>query len=158
MTKYLTALIISLLSLGPLVGKADERGDMTLGLNGGFTNGNHSGYAGLYFRYSFAKHIRIQPSVEYVFKHKGQSAFDFNLDMQFPFRISKGFHVYPLGGMTFNTWDIDPGGTISHFGGNAGAGFDLNFTSTLKVSVEAKYSFMVSTPGVYIGAGIGYNF
>jgi glutamine amidotransferase-like uncharacterized protein len=41
---------------------------------------------------------------------------------------------------------------------DVGAGFDVYFTSQLKMTVQAKYSFMNDTGGAFAGIGFGYVF
>lgn len=137
---------------------ADEHGTKTLGIGAGYTNVNHSAYTDIYFRFSFNSHVRIAPNVAYVFKHEHSSGLAVNIDMQFPFQVCRGVQLYPLAGVAFNNWNYEGDHSTSRFGANAGAGFDLKFTSTLRLSIVAKYSFMKHTDGVYVGAGIGYNF
>ena len=137
---------------------ADQHGDKTLGIGAGFNSVNHSAYADIYFRYSFNPHVRIAPDVTYMFKHDGASGFGVNVDMQFPFKVCRGMQFFPLAGATFNNWNYEGASSQSRLGANAGAGFDLKFTQTLRLTIIAKYSFMKHTDGVYVGAGIGYNF
>jgi len=160
MTRYLLMLLLAAASIfgAPSMRADDKRGDMTLGIGGGYASANHSGYADIYFRYTFARHVRIAPEVAYVFRNDNLSAFKVDVDMQFPFAIAKGVQVYPLAGMAFNNWNVAHGDTHSRFGLNVGGGFDLKFTPQLRVTIQAKYSIMEHTDGVYVGAGIGYNF
>lgn len=151
--------IFSLLSIQfALNTRADVRGDMTLGLSGGYTSVNESGYAKVYFRYAFASHVRIAPETGYVFKHNGQSGFNFDIDMQFPSSAARGIQLYPLAGVAFNSWNYEDHHHDSRFGLNAGAGIDLKFTRSLRLTIQAKYTLMRHTDGLYVGAGIGYNF
>lgn len=156
----LSAIFIVLLSslCFTLPARADSRGDMTLGLGAGYTSANHSAYTDIYFRYTFAGHVRIAPSTGIVYKHEGASNFHFNIDMQFPFAVARGLQIYPLAGVAFNNWNYTGGDTYSRFGANLGGGIDLKFTRSLRLTIQANYTFMKHTDGVYVGAGIGYNF
>lgn len=135
-----------------------QRGEKTLGVAGGFATYNSGGFAKLYFQYSFANHVRIAPEIGYVFRNEGKSAFVMSVDMHFPFRLAKGFSIYPLAGLTFNNWSYKDDGHASRVGADFGGGFDINLTSNLKLSLQGKYSMMNDTDGGFIDFGIGYVF
>lgn len=151
----------ALISLAcPLTAKASSlyKGEKALGITGGFATHNHSGYAGVYFQYTFVPHVRIAPEVDYVFKNDDDSAVAISCDMQFPFRLARGFNIYPLAGLTFNAWNHSNAGSECRFGGDFGAGFDLYLTGSLKLNLQAKYSLMQDTSGAFFGMGLGYVF
>lgn len=135
-----------------------QRGEKTLGISGGFASYNNGGCATVYFQYSFAEHVRIAPEVGYIFRNKGKSGFEGSLDMHFPFRVAKAFKLYPLAGVTFNNWSFSDRGSVSRGGLDFGGGFDLYFTSQLKLSVQGKYSVMKDTGGAFVNIGLGYVF
>lgn len=134
------------------------RGEKTLGITGGYASYNHSGYAGVYFQYTFARHVRIAPEVDYIIRNDNKSGLAISCDMHFPFRISRGIQVYPLAGLAFNSWNYSDDGSASRFGGSLGAGFDFYLTQNLKLNVQGKYSLMKDTSGAFAGIGIGYVF
>lgn len=133
-------------------------GEKTLGLSGGFASHNNSGYANVYMQIGVAPHVRLSPDVGYVFRKEGKSAFLVDVNVQFPFRVTKGINLYPLVGAAFNNWSYQHGGHATRFGANFGGGVDINLTRELKFTVEGKYSLMNDTGGGYVGVGIGYNF
>lgn len=135
-----------------------QSGEKTLGVAGGFATYNSGGLAKLYFQYSFSNHVRIAPEVGYVFRNEGKSAFVMSVDMQFPFKLAKGFAIYPLAGVTFNNWTWHDDKHASRVGADFGAGFDIYLTSNLKLSMQGKYSMMNDTDGGFIDFGIGYVF
>ncbi len=135
-----------------------QKGEMTLGLMGGFATYNNGGFTDVYFQYTFADHFRIAPDLGYVFRNDHKSAFVLDVDMHFPFRVAKGFAIYPLAGFTFNNWSYKHGDSASRAGANFGAGFDLYLTSYLKLTLQGKYSLMNDTSGGFFGMGIGYVF
>lgn len=134
------------------------RGEKTLGIMGGYGSYNHSGFASVYFQYTFAPHFRIVPEVGCVFRNDDKSALVISADMHFPFRMAKGFNIYPLAGLTFNNWNYTGGDNILRVGGDFGAGLDLYFTQNFKLTVQGKYSVMKDTSGAYAGIGFGYTF
>lgn len=134
------------------------KGEKTLGVTGGYATFNHSGYAGVYFQYTFVPHVRIAPEIGYIFRNDNKSGLAISCDMQFPFRLTRGFNIYPLAGLTFNSWNYADDGTDNRFGGDLGVGFDLYFTGNFKLNLQAKYSLMKNTSGAFIGLGFGYVF
>lgn len=136
----------------------NKSGKAVLGIMGGFASYNSSGYASVYFQYRFASHVRIAPEIGCVFRNHDKSALLINADMHFPFRLSRGFNIYPLAGLTFNNWSERSNGNMLRLGADAGAGFDLYFTDNLKMNIQAKYSIMKDCSGTYVGLGLGYIF
>lgn len=150
------ALAIGLFVIAP--NASAQKGEMMLGLAGGFATHNNGGYADIYFQYTFAPHFRIAPEIGYVFRNEGKSAFEASVDMHFPFRLAKGFGIYPLVGLTLNDWSYQYDGHDTRVGADFGAGFDIYLTSYLKLSLQGKYSLMNDTGGGFFNAGIGYVF
>ena len=75
--------------------------------------------------------------------------------------------LYPLAGLAFNSWsthgvvtadDDDVTTHVNRFGLNAGAGFELRCSETLKINIEAKYTLVKSYSAAYVTAGISYVF
>lgn len=135
-----------------------QKGEMTLGIAGGYATYNNGGYANIYFQYSFAKHVRIAPEIGYMFRNEGKSGLEVSVDMQFPFRLANRFSIYPLAGVTLNNWNYRGDGHATRFGADFGAGFDINLTSHLKLTLQGKYSLMNDTSGGFFDMGIGYVF
>lgn len=139
----------------PAFAQASEK---TLGVAGGYASHNNGGEANIYFHYSFSQHVRIAPEIGYVFRNEGKSAFECSVDMHFPFRVARGFKVYPLTGVTLNNWSHEHDGHITRCGLDFGAGIDLYMTSSLKLNVQGKYSLMNDASGCFVQMGIGYVF
>lgn len=156
--KFLSVVAAALCLLVASMPAAAQSGEKTLGVAGGFSTYNNGGYAGIYFQYSFADHIRLSPELGYVFRNKNVSAFAMSLDVQFPFRIARGFGVYPLAGLTYNNWSYQPGGHLSRLGADVGAGLDFYMTSSFKLTLQGKYSMMNDTSGGFFNLGFGYVF
>ncbi len=133
-------------------------GEKTLGLAGGFSTYNNGGYANLYFQYQIASHVRIAPEIGYMFRNEGKSGFEISADVQFPFKLGRGFGIYPLVGLTLNNWSYHDDGHATRAGFDFGAGFDIYLTSYLKLTLQGKYSLMNDTSGGFFDMGIGYIF
>lgn len=156
--KYWLGGIMALIcSLMPVAANA-QKGEMTLGVMGGFATYNNGGFMDAYFQYNIIDHVRIAPDLGYAFRNDGKSAFLLDVDVHFPFRLAKGFGIYPLVGFTFNNWSYYNDGNASRAGANFGAGFDIYLTSYLKLTLQGKYSLMNDTGGGFFGMGIGYVF
>ncbi len=134
------------------------KGEKSLGVTAGYASYNNSGYAGVYFQYTFAQHVRIAPEVSFVFRNEDKSALAINADMHFPFRVARGVTLYPLAGLAFNNWSYRGGGSSLKVGGDVGGGCDIYFTANFKFTVQARYSIMDRTSGLFAGAGFGYVF
>lgn len=135
-----------------------QKGEKTLGVKGGYASYNNGGFADVYFQIGVANHVRLAPSIGYVFRNDHKSAFTLDVDVQFPFRVVKALNVYPLLGFTFNNWNYTYHDDFSRAGANFGAGFDIFLTQNLKMNIEGKYSMMNDTGGAFFGIGLGYVF
>lgn len=135
-----------------------QRGEKTLGIAAGYASYNNSGSAAVYFQYGFAQHVRIAPEIGCVFRNQGKSAFLATADMHFPFTLARGFNIYPLAGLTFNSWSRVGANSYNNVGLDFGGGLELYMTSKLKFNVQAKYSLINKTSGAFASFGIGYVF
>ncbi|MCM1067974.1 MAG: outer membrane beta-barrel protein [Muribaculaceae bacterium] len=158
--------IVSLLGLNANA-QTPERGRASLGPKVGFVSRNVSATAGITFEYSFSKHVRIAPEVGVIFRHKDLDGFAADVNVHFPIDMSAKAAFYPLVGVGFTSWgrhreDAEGGkdvtSHISAFGINAGAGFEYYCTSSLKLSLEARYTLMKHYPTAYVTAGIAFVF
>lgn len=177
--KFLTAAAVAVTTLcGPLTARADRyRGEKTLGVCVGYNTSNKRPLAGAQFSYRFNRLLRLTPSVEYVFRNNGLDALMLDLDMEFVFPLAQGrCDIYPLAGLNFSSWNYHPStppslprvgnlpstddvsSRVSRFGLNAGAGFGVNITRSLRLSVTAAYTFIEEFHGANITAGIHYRF
>lgn len=144
-----------------LIGSVDlyaHKGEKTLGIAGGYASYNNAAQANLYFQYSFSPHVRIAPELGYIFRNDEKSAFECSIDVHFPFRVARGVKLYPLTGITVNSWDFKNGNHKVKAGFDFGGGLDLYMTSSLKLSLQGKYSLMNDTSGAFVQLGVGYVF
>lgn len=156
---------------------AAQKGEKTFGVRTGYVSRNNSADIGLFFQYTFSEHFRLQPAADIIVRHNDRDAFIVDLNAQVPIDISgENFSLYPLAGLNFSSWnhhysaiptpeeemleEFSPewSSRTNRFGVNLGAGFDLKVSSTLKLSLEASYTFVKSNSGLRILAGIGYVF
>lgn len=145
------------------------RGEKTLGVGVGYNTYNREPLAGAKFSYRFNKLLRISPEVDYVFRRDGRDALMLNLNMEFMFPLATGrCALYPLAGFNYSSWNYHPAATgsvtddvstrISRAGLNAGGGFDINLSGSLRLSATATYTFIKEFHGANIVAGIHYRF
>lgn len=144
-----------------------RRGEKSFGVKAGYMSRNVSGLAGLVFQYSFSEHVRIAPQVGVVLRHRDTDALLIDVDMQFPFSLRGGrAAIYPLVGVAFNSWskkgfvedDTDVTAHINSLGCNAGAGFEYRCSSSLKLSLEGRYTLLRHNPNAQVAAGIAFVF
>lgn len=162
MKKLLRCVVMAVVAvaatIGLSTGASAQTGEKTIGIMGGFATHNSGGFTEVYMHYTIVPHVRLAPDLGYVFRSEGKSAFVFDVDLHFPFRIARGFNIYPLAGFAFNNWSYQGGGHATRCGMNIGGGFDIYLTKQLKLNLQGKYSMMNDTDGGFIGMGIGYNF
>jgi len=162
-------LLAALLTAAAAMGATAQttRGEKTLGPRLGFISHNSSVLAGLTFRYTFSQHLRIAPAIGCAFRNKDQDAFLCDIDLHVPFGLSESGRtlLYPLAGLTFNSWnrhgkvnDTDVSGHVNRFGLNAGAGFDLRCSSSLMFNMEARYCLVKSYSSFIATVGVSYIF
>ena len=168
MKKLVLAALAVLTSLGASAQMV--RGEKSLGPKLGYVSHNKSAVAGLVFQYALSSKFRLSPEIGCAFRHHNEDALLVDLNLHMPFNIGAGNMVdlYPLAGLAFNSWathmvapELDEADVTTHsnrFGANLGAGFDLRCSSTLKVNIEAKYTFIKSYSSVVLTAGICYVF
>lgn len=159
----ITAGIIMLLAVGsPQTAQAVGRGEKSVGVIGGYSSYNDGGYLSANFQWEFANHFRLAPEIGVSFENDHKSAFLISCDIHFPFRVYRGIVLYPLVGLTMNSWHYSWEGAEPSYrtsvGGNFGAGVDFYFTNFLKMTLQAKYSAMAHTSGAFAGIGLSYVF
>lgn len=165
--KILYALLL-LVAVAPGMSAQIQRGEKTLGVKTGYISHNKSAVAGLTFQYALSSRIRIAPEIGCAFRHHNEDALLIDLNVHMPFGVGgEQVALYPLAGVTFNSWathrvsvpdEADVTTHTNRFGANLGAGFDLRCSSTLRLNIEAKYTFVKSYSGVLLTAGISYVF
>lgn len=157
-------MVWALSASGQLIG-----GEKSVGPKIGYISHNQSCVAGLAFQCSVAPHVRIAPEIGCAFRNKSEDAFliDLNVHMPFAFADVSKASLYPLAGLTFNSWnyhgvsvqdEVDVTTHENRLGLNLGAGFDMRCSETLKLNIEAKYSLVKSYSSAIITAGISYVF
>lgn len=118
MKKFLLTVCLALAGLSSF---AQEKGDMSVGLNLGVAPSIESGMSntnlgvGVKFRYQVTSPIRLEANLDYWLKAKGLDVLDFSVNAHYLFKVSDKINVYPVvgigyarvGGGTFNDSSFD---------------------------------------------------
>lgn len=176
--RWIAAALAATALSGGLAARADQySGEKTLGIRAGYNTYNNRPLAGAQFSYRFNRLLKLSPAVEYVFRNDGRDALMIDLNMDFVFPLAQGrCDIYPLAGINFSSWNFhkldaihaspenhlsstnDVSTRVSRFGLNAGAGFGVNISGSLRLSATATYTFIKEFHGANITAGIHYRF
>lgn len=166
LVKFL-AVVILLIASSPQAA-ALGRGEKSLGLRGGYNTRNESAVTGLYFQYSFSRHFRLAPNVDYVFRHNGTDAYSANINTHFPIAFDRNerFGMYPFTGVNFISWNHrlnnvdgqDASSRVSRLGLNFGVGLEFYCTKSLKIHAEGKFNLVKAYSSGVFNIGIGYVF
>lgn len=145
-----------------------QKGEKSLGPKVGYISHNNSAVAGLAFQYALSSRVRLAPEIACAFRHHHEDALIVDLNVHVPFELgTEKVSLYPLAGLSFNSWsthgvtrndEVDVTTHTNRFGLNAGAGFDLRCSPTLKLGLEAKYNLVKSYSSAIITASISYIF
>lgn len=169
----LRILIVSSLTLLPIAATNIHaaKGEKTFGVKTGYVSRNKSALAGITFQCGISDHFRLAPSAECIFRHDDRDALQIDLDAHFPFSFTgERAALYPIAGINYSSWNRhsteidddqeskDVSTRSGYLGLNAGCGFEFKASSTLKLSLEARYSLVKSNSSVQISVGIGYMF
>lgn len=82
------------------------KGEKIAGVRAGYASRNTSMEVGLYFQYSFSDHFRLQPSADFILRHRDRDAFLLDVNGQIPIEFSTDkFSLYPYAGLNFSSWN-----------------------------------------------------
>ena len=124
MKKFIIAASLIFLGLGSAFA---QQGKQAVGGSLSYGTETESVGIGAKYQYNITNEIRIEPSMDYFFKHNGLSMFDINANVHYLVPIASNVKIYPLAGFTFTSWHQDLGigagfgASTSKFGVNLGA-------------------------------------
>lgn len=163
----LTAIVLLIATAMPAHAEL-RRGEKSFGPKIGYVSKNQSALAGLVFQYTFSRHFRVVPEVGIIFRHKDLDGLEVNVNAHVPFGFENDkVALYPLAGVNYTSWGrhgVDEAGEndvtthANRFGVNLGGGVELRCTSTLKLSLEAKYCLLNNYDNAQVSLGISYVF
>lgn len=160
-TNKVKYIIIGLVAICCSIGASAQRGEKSLGLLAGYNTRIESGVAGIYFQYRFSSYFRLAPNLQFLIQRNNVSSYAFNMDAHFPLLGQNKVNVYPIAGISFQSWRYKPESerfTDNKLGIDAGAGIELKITPTLKTFTEAKYTLIKRHKSGNIVIGLGYCF
>ncbi len=168
--RALTSILVAATAI--IISATATAGEKSFGVRGGYITRNSAPIAGLWFEYSFSDHLRLSPNIDYHFRHNNTDALAINCNMQFPFSLAlyRKVQAYPFAGINYTSWNYhhdtvvsrdlsdDVTSRLNRFGINAGAGLEFRVSSTMKISLEAKATFIKSYTSGCFTLGLGYCF
>ena len=84
--RYVVAAVVGLAAIFSVnEANAFGKGEMSVGLTGGFASYNESGYVSMNYQWECADHVRIAPEIGYIMGNDHKSGFMINGDVHFPF-------------------------------------------------------------------------
>lgn len=145
-----------------------QAGEKTVGIRAGYNTRATTAVAGVVFQYRFSRYFRLSPNVDYYFRHDGADALSLNANAHFPVASGVGGRLvfYPLAGLNYTSWNYhlddeindDASTRVSRLGLNGGAGLEFYATPSLKLSLEAKATFIKQYSSGTFSLSIGYVF
>lgn len=160
MARHALIILTALIALAIPAGKAET----SVGVSTGYVTHNESMSIGLGLNYSFTSHFRLNPQVDYIFKHKQQDGILFNIDMEMPYGIAGSkANVYPLVGFSYTSWnqhfsEIDTSQRTNKLGLNLGAGVEYMVKPSLKLFLEGRCNLVKHFSTGLFTVGIAYVF
>lgn len=138
-----------------------QRGQSSFGLNIGYGFDPGNATLGLDYRYCVTDEFRLTPSLTYLVKNDGLSAFAIDMNAHYVFRLSDMFGFYPLAGLNLSFWKASYGGYSANetrLGANIGLGGEVYATDQISVGLEAKYNIVKDFSQPMLAVRVGYNF
>ena len=132
-----------------------EKGVSSIGFMAGYAIDNKSFAAGIDFRYNILAHVRLAPSVIYLFKNNNVSTWYANVDFHYLARITERVTIYPIMGVGLSAWQRDylvpvtseddieyrkETNSEARLGLNLGAGVERRMTRDIILGAEFKYN------------------
>lgn len=159
MKKLMVMLMLMVISVGAFA--QTQRGQSSFGLNIGYGFDPGNATLGLDYRYCVTDEFRLSPSLTYLVKNDGLSAFAIDMNAHYVFKLSDMFGFYPLAGLNLSFWKASYGGYSANetrLGANIGLGGEVYATDQISVGLEAKYNIVKDFSQPMLAVRVGYNF
>lgn len=142
-----------------------QKGESALGANLNYGSELNFGI-GVKYRYSFTDNWRIEPTMNYYFKHDYVSMWDIGANMHYVIPVASNISVYPLAGLEYantklhsgewgeNWKDVNDG----QLAVNLGAGVDFKVASNIVIDLGLKYQIIDNWNQLVVNAGISFTF
>lgn len=136
MKKLFFVLCMMLMSVGAFA----QQGKMTLGIQGNYMIDSPNNFGlGAGIGYGLTDNIRGVAEFNYLLKKDYISWWNAEANVQYLFKLSGGFTLYPLAGIDFTGFSIEHGGSDSKLGLNLGAGAEYALSEKLALKLEYNY-------------------
>lgn len=185
MKKFLLTICLALAGLSSF---AQEKGDMSVGVNLGVAPCIESGASltnlgiGAKFRYHVTSPIRVEADLDYWLKSKECDVLDFSVNAHYLFKVTDKINVYPVVGLGYariggaigydndsdspnyersssNPWDDNSSSiALNRMFINVGVGADYALTDKISVGAEIKYQYIKDFNRLPINIGVTYKF
>lgn len=161
MKKIVMVLMLAICSLGAYA--QTHQGQSSAGFIIGYGFDSENATLGIDYRYCVTNEVRLNPSLTYLVKNDGLSAWAIDANVHYLFRLSDIFGFYPLAGLSLSFWNwdiVDEWGddTDTRFGANIGLGGELYASDYITVGLEVKYNIIKDYDQAMFGVRIGYSF
>ena len=161
MKKFIIAASLIFLGLGSAFA---QQGKQAVGGSLSYGTETESVGIGAKYQYNITNEIRIEPSMDYFFKHNGLSMFDINANVHYLVPIASNVKIYPLAGFTFTSWHQDLGigavfgASTRKFGVKLGAGMEFALDRNWSMNFEMKYQLISDLDQAVFNLGVAYSF
>ena len=183
MKKFLLTICLALAGLSSF---AQEKGDMSVGVNLGVAPCIESGVSltnlgiGAKFRYHVTSPIRVEADLDYWLKSKECDVLDFSVNAHYLFKVTDKINVYPVVGLgyariggaigydsvspNYERSSSNPGDdnsssiALNRMFINVGVGADYALTDKISVGAEIKYQYIKDFNRLPINIGVTYKF
>lgn len=113
---------------------------------------------GAKLQYGLSNNVRLEGDVEYLFKAKHISQFDFTVNGHYLVDITSDVTMYPIMGIGFASVKPENHPGLSKFIFNLGLGAEYAITERVAACLEIKYQYCQDVSKMPIAVGIAYKF
>jgi opacity protein-like surface antigen len=163
MKRLILVMMLAVLCLG--ANAQTKQGYSSVGVTTGYAFDQDNVTFGVDYRICLFDNVRFAPSLTYLVKNDGLSAWNIDMNAHYIFKLSNQFGFYPLGGLDIAFWKYSIGdGKWSYndnqtrLGLNVGMGGEVYALQDLTVGLELKYLVTEDHSQPMFGVRIGYNF
>lgn len=163
MKKFLLTICLALAGLSSF---AQEKGDMSVGVNLGVAPCIESGASltnfgiGAKFRYHVTSPIRVEADLDYWLKAKECDVLDFSVNAHYLFKVTDKINVYPVVGLGFahiGSFISYDDSSLNRMLINVGVGADYSLTDKISVGAEIKFQYIKDFNRIPFKVGVTYK-
>ncbi|MDR2138968.1 MAG: outer membrane beta-barrel protein [Tannerella sp.] len=115
---------------------------------------------GVDYRYHFHKDFRLAPSLTYMVRNRGMSAWYMDMDCHYVVEVTDLFSFYPIGGAGLSVWRPHLFGLegVTRLGLNVGLGAELWLSSEISAGMDMKYNITSRYDQALAAFRVAYHF